>query len=340
MRTQLTVRTRRLTAVVSLLTALTTLHAQASYTNPVIPHDWPDPTVWRTADGRFYSMATGGRPLQTSTDLAHWTRTDVEPFDRATWDTLHTFGWHLWAPDVTTVGRQRIAYVTTYNSAEDASIVALRETSPGRFRYASVITRGRTTGILDTIDPEVVTDPRSGRVWMFFGSIGGIHRIELTADGLAPLPGTTYEHVAGLTSAQDPSREHVFEGSYLHRHGRYWYLFVSSGWYNNATYSLRVGRSKRLDGTFVDRDGRPMSEGHATFVLRSDEGDRFYGPGHCGEIFTDRRGHDYILYHAHDRQLEGGNPRPTFLQRIRWGRDGWPYVEGGKPAANGQTGRW
>lgn len=299
--------------------------------NPVWKGDWPDPTVWKSDDGYFYSMATGARTILRSSNLADWEDTHIAPFDSETWDKLHEYGWHLWAPDVTTVAGQRLAYVTTYNSAEDASILVLRETSLGRFQFANVITRGRDTKILDTIDPEVVVDKRTGKVWMFFGSIGGVHRIELTPDGMAIKENATYEHVAGLTSEQDGSRQKVFEGSYLYHHGKYWYLFVSAGWYNNESYRLLVGRSKHLDGVFKDANGRPMTEGNATEILHSDKGDRFIGPGHCGEIFQDKKGRSYMFYHCHDKEIENGNPRPMFLQQIRWDKKGWPYFDTDKP---------
>jgi len=302
-------------------------YAQVDGRNPVTPHDWADPTVWQAEDGYYYSMATGGGRLIRSKDLREWQRTDVSPFDEQTWTHLHQIGNHLWAPDVALVDGRRMAYVTLYRSAEDASIVALKEVTPGNFEYAATLTQGKATGILDTIDPEVVTDHKTGRVWLFFGSIGGIHRVELTKDGLAIKPGSKYEHVAGVTMKEDGSRMRVFEGSYLYRRKGYWYLFVSAGWYNNASYHLCVGRSRKLTGTFRDREGHDMRLGYATTILSSQEGDRFFGPGHCGEIITLPDGKDYITYHCHDREMDGGNPRPMMLQQISWDKDGWPYFE-------------
>jgi len=299
-------------------------HSQVNSHNPVTRHDWADPTVWQADDGYYYSMATGGRSLIRSTDLRLWQETDISPFNEETWKRLHQIGKHLWAPDVTSVGGQRIAYVTMYRSAEDASIVALKEVSPGHFEYTATLTQGKVTGILDTIDPEVVTDTRSGRVWLFFGSIGGVHRVELTKDGFALKDGAEYEHVAGLTMEQDGSRMRVFEGSYLYRRKGYWYLFVSAGWYNNASYHLCVGRSRRLTGTFRDKEGHDMRLGYATTILSSQEGDRFFGPGHCGEIISLPDGRDYITYHCHDREMGNGRPRPMMLQQITWDKDGWP----------------
>ena len=75
-----------------------------------------------------------------------------------------------------------------------------------------------------------------------------------------------------------------------------------------------------------------MKEGFATTVLRSDEGDRFYGPGHCGEIFKAKDGGEYIFYHCHVKGSRNPGSRPLFIDRILWDKEGWPYVEGGKPS--------
>ncbi len=302
-----------------------------SITNPVWPRDWPDPTVWQAEDGMYYSLATGGGRLLRSEDLRHWHMTDVFPIDRQSWEQIRSVAHHFWAPDVAVVGGKRLLYTTLYNSAEDSNIAVLKETEPGHFSYVRCITRGAETGIEDTIDPEVVTDPETGRVWMFFGSVGGIHRVELAQDGLSVKEGATYEHVAGRTIHENPSRSRVFEGSYLHHRDGWWYLFVSSGHYGDHTYQLLVGRSRSLTGEFLSRDGKPMLEGYATPVLHSDKGDRFYGPGHCGEIFQAEDGFDYIFYHCHDTHQRRQGSRPMMLSRIQWDAEGWPFVEGGKP---------
>ena len=78
-------------------------------------------------------------------------------------------------------------------------------------------------------------------------------------------------------------------------------------------------------------EGRPMKEGYATTVLHSDKGDRFYGPGHCGEIFKGKDKKEYIFYHCHVEGSRNPNSRPFFIAQIKWDKEGWPYVEGGKP---------
>lgn len=329
---------KTLAPLAALLLTATALSAKDNtYTNPVYPKDWPDPTVWQAADGKFYCLSTGQnarRPLLCSDDLVNWGFSDIVPLDRSIMKQFRSIGRHVWAPDVAMVNGRRMAYFTLYNSLKDASIVALREsTTPGKFEYVGVITRGKDTGIDDTIDPEVVTDPATGKVWLFFGSMGRIHRIELSEYGSQLAEGARYEAVAGVHGSKDPDRGRVFEGAYLHYRKGYWYMFVSSGHYWNETYQIKVGRSRTLDGEFTDREGRPMKEGYATTVIRSEKGDHFYGPGHNGEIFTDKKGHDWMLYHCHNKDVSP-NARPMMLQRILWDKKGWPYVKDGKPTVS------
>lgn len=300
-------------------------------TNPVWQRDWPDPTIWRGDDGRYHCLATNPRRSIVSDDLFHWEMSSVSPIDVGSWGTMQAVAERFWAPDVATVAGKRNLYLTLYNSAEDSKIGVLQEFAPGQFSYVGIITSSTETGIHDTIDPEVVTDPKTGKVWLFFGSVGGIHRVELTKDGLARKPKSRYVHVAGLKVQQCPDRSKVFEGSYLHRHGKYWYLFVSSGFFGDHTYQLKVGRAKSLTDDFLDRDGNRMAEGFATPVLHSDKGDRFYGPGHCGEIFKAGDGKEYIFYHCHVQGSRRPGSRPLFIAPIKWDKEGWPYVEGGKP---------
>jgi beta-xylosidase len=233
---------------------------------------------------------------------------------------------------VVKIGRKWMLYLTCYNSDRDCGIFAFSSDAPdGPFDFVSKITHSKDTGIKDTIDPEVVRD--GTQLWLFFGSVGRVHRIKLDKTGTAPAEGAEYELVAGMDIDTDPSRQTVFEGSYLHRHGSWWYLFVSSGHFGDGSYRIRVGRSSSLDGVFLDKSGSKMSEGYGTVILSSVSGDRFYGPGHNGEIFTDKTGQDYILYHCHDASSTVSGSRSTLLQRIYWDEDGWPFFKTGKPLA-------
>ena len=305
------------------------------YTNPVLNQDWPDPTVWE-ADGTYYTVATGVSTIFSSKDLVNWTDLKKAPLSPEAMEVAKSMGRMFWAPDVVKIGDTYMLYLTCYNADVDSRIVAFSSAAPdGPFEFVGKITDSKETGIKDTIDPEVVVDPATGKTWLFFGSVGKGHRVQLLDDGTAVAPGAEYVHVSGIDINDDSSRSRVFEGAYLHFHKGYWYLFVSSGHYGDGSYSIKVGRSRTLEGEFLDRDGRRMTDGYATVILSSPEGARFAGPGHNGEIFTDRKGNDFMLYHCHDLESGSKRARYMFLQQIFWDRQGWPYFKPGSPVHSG-----
>ena len=294
--------------------------------NPVWAWSFADPTTWRAPDGTWRAASTSRRILR-SRDFFHWEDSGKSLFSGAELRRIRTKWRNIWAPDVFRLGDEYLLYVSLNNSAEDGVIAVYSSRDPeGPFTGGRIVTCSRETGIHDTIDPEVVRDDRDGTLWLFFGSVGRMHRVRLSADGRSVAPGAKYEHVAGLKAdaALDPCRQKVFEGAYLHRRNGWWYLFASRGCYWNHTYAIVVGRARTLDGPFLDRAGRRMTDGFATTVLESREGDAFFGPGHNGEIAT-IGGRDYIPYHCH---VAGENPsaRPLFVSELVWDRHGWPRV--------------
>ena len=300
-----------------------------TFTNPVIAVDWPDPAVWNGGDGWHYSVATGLQTIRRSRDLIDWEDSRIDPLSPKARARLHQVSRNVWAPCVTKLCGRWVLYISLFVSDPDCRIAALSSDSPtGPFEFAAEVIDSRRDGVWNAIDPYVLAV--DGRVWMFFGSLAdGIHRIELTPDGLSVKAGANPVHVAGVRRPKDKMKR-AWEGSFLHFHGGWWYLFVSGGHYGDHTYYLTVGRSRSIDGEFSDRKGRPMTEGLAEPILSSGKGDFFYGPGHNGEIFTSADGRDYIFYHAHARNFKP-EQRPTLLQELLWDDESWPRFKDGRP---------
>ena len=73
------------------------------------------------------------------------------------------------------------------------------------------------------------------------------------------------------------------EASCLYKHDGYYYLFVNWGSCCrgvNSTYNIRVGRSRKVTGPYIDKDGVDMLKAGGTLLL-SNQGPLF-GPGHAG----------------------------------------------------------
>ena len=331
------------------------LHAEETkfFSNPIFAHDWADPDVWQGDDGNYYTFSTAGAKYSgglgkflCSEDMVRWDTIPDYVWTLETLAQLKKYGDNIWAPQVVKIKDQWLMYVSCYTSESKSAIAVLTldsETFPtgdgahGPWSFHSVLTQSSVSKINDTIDPFVVEDPETGKVWMFFGGVDKVYRVELASDGLSLAEeNPTYTHVAGLKYSEDHSREKVFEASSLYYHDGYWYLFVSAGLYSDYSYSLKVGRSETLTGDFVDKNGNSLKDGIATKILSTSKSSTdFWGPGHNGGIFKDIEGRTYMYYHCHAKDVPvtvaGYTPRALMLQQMFWGENGWPYFKGGKP---------
>lgn len=256
------------------------------------------------------------------------------------WSKAQTSSLLLDIPNFTSTGNDsfRCRYLHTWSG--DKEVKVLIDTETGYYLGKGTLKGSNLTVSVEEAFKNPVTsfswpDPT---IWyddsakcFFFGSIGKMHRVELTKDGTSVAPGAKYVHVAGVTSAENPARDKVFEGAYLYHREGYWYLFASGGRYADHSYKIVVGRSAFLEGAFFTKDGKAMTKGEGTVILSSDKGDEMFGPGHNGEIFTDDTGQDYMYFHCHDSSLPPNSNRYMFLQRIFWDSEGWPYFEEPKP---------
>lgn len=121
------------------------------------------------------------------------------------------------------------------------------------------------------------------------------------------------------------------EASYLYRKGSEYYLFVNYYWCcrgSDSTYEIRMGRSKAgAAGPFVDREGREMSVGGDTPLVKSTKsrtGVKLAGPGHAGIVYdavSDSYGFTFD-YQGIGSDIEFA---PQFRE-MTWDADGWPKV--------------
>jgi arabinan endo-1,5-alpha-L-arabinosidase len=113
------------------------------------------------------------------------------------------------------------------------------------------------------------------------------------------------------------------EAPFIVRYEARWYLFVSFDQCCqgiDSTYNVRVGRSDKLTGPYVDRDGVLLTEGGGTHILSAY--DQWKGPGHNG-IFIEEDVY-WMVYHAYDAK-QIGIPKLR-LESIAWDADGWPVL--------------
>ena len=309
------------------------LLAQNKYTNPVFDQNTPDPSVVQAPDGAFYAYGTGGT-CRKSYDLVHWEDMGIA-LKRPTWNDSvrtdkngkqHPMRFSLWALDVSRVGKKYLVhYASAYWGNETRTGLGVAEgTSPTEFTDCGKMFCSTEIGVQNSIDPCYVKD--KGKKYLIWGSFRRLYMGRLTKDGKRIKNPSHLTQVTGT----------AFEGAMVYKRKGYYYLFASVGTCcegAKSTYHTVVGRSKKLAGPYVDRQGGRMLDNHYETVIKGN--DRWKGPGHNSEIITDKKGDTWLLYHAYDAQ-DPEKGRVMLLDKLLWDEEGWPYVEGGTPSTTPQ----
>ena len=295
---------------------------QGEYYNPVMNCNLPDPTIIRGDDGCFYLYATESIrnvPILRSRNLVDWELIGTA-FTDATRPTFEPKG-RVWAPDINRIGDKYVLYysMSRWGGEWTCGIgVAVADRPEGPFEDRGKLFRSNEIGIQNCIDPFYIED--GGKKYLFWGSFHGLYGAELAADGLSLDPDAKPVQIAG----------DAYEATYIHKRGRYYYLFASTGRCCEglkSTYETVVGRSENLFGPYADRQGRPMLENNHEILIHANT--EFVGPGHNSGIVTDDKGCDWILYHAVSRADPRG--RVLMTDRVDWVGD-WPHVDGSSPS--------
>jgi arabinan endo-1,5-alpha-L-arabinosidase len=291
-----------------------------------------DPAVIQS-DGVFTLFSTGpGIPIRRSSDLIHWKR-DGRVFEaNPAWISREVPGASsLWAPDIAFFhGRYHLYYsASTFGSNRSAIGLATSPTlDPTRHDYAwldrGFVVRSHPDDDFNAIDPNVVVDAE-GVPWLAFGSFwNGIQLVRLDPD--SGLPAETPPSLIRLAARPDP---HAIEAPFLVRHDNSYFLFVSFDFCCKgvkSTYHVVVGRSDHVQGPYLDRAGRPMTEGGGTLVLEGSG--RVRGPGHNAVLHDGD--HDWFVHHFYDAEAQG--TATLQIRPLLWdSKDGFPRV--GEPLA-------
>ncbi|WP_404477738.1 arabinan endo-1,5-alpha-L-arabinosidase [Novosphingobium sp. BL-52-GroH] len=309
-------------------TASATLNAQL--TGDLTVHD---PVIIREGD-TYYVFSTVGKyvGIKTSKDLKAWTDAGSVFAEIPAWARQAVPGTEgIWAPDISFVdGEYRLYYsVSTFGSNRSAIGLATSPTlgAKAKWKDQGLVVMSTKDDDFNAIDPNFVVDAQ-GRQWLALGSFwSGLKLFPLDPKTGKVAPGTEpYSIARRLAPAGGPA---PVEAPFIIAHGDWYYLLASYDYCCkgvNSTYYTVVGRSKKVTGPYLGKDGSDMMQGGGTIFLRADlqEQQRFRGPGHAG-AFTDRDGTTYVVYHAYDKQADGA-PKLR-IAPVRWDADGWPAAE-------------
>ncbi|WP_437728507.1 glycoside hydrolase family 43 protein [Sorangium sp. So ce861] len=262
----------------------------AAYANPVIPGDFPDPSVIRV--GRVYwATATSSEwgapfPLLRSTDLVNWERVGAVLPELPSWATGS-----LWAPEISEDGGRYHVFYTARKRGGPLCVASASAAAPG----GPYTDRGPLTCMdAGSIDGFHIRDERGARhlVWKEDGNSVGrptpLWAQELSEDGAALL-GAPF----ALFQNDAPWEADLVEGPYLLRHeGRFYAFYSGAGCCGRAcSYALGVARAARLRGPWEKHPANPILTGNDVWKC----------PGH-GSVVDDGGGRFFLLYHAYSAE--------------------------------------
>ena len=294
----------------------------AEITRPVRFHDPSTPIQ----QGQIWWIFSTGNGISTrySTDLKKWTEGAPVFSTFPAWhrEVVADQKGHLWAPDIIRRGDRYLLYYSVSGWGKNVSAIGLATNvtlNPKDPHFAwkdeGIVIRSNHDDPFNAIDPQIFADD-DGSLWMVFGSFWkGIHLIEL-------------DPKTGLRSSSNPQARQIawsesIEAPALLKHKGYYYAFVNWGLCCrgiNSTYEIRVGRSRKIGGPYLDANGQEMAKGGGTLFMKTD-GDRI-GPGHASFIGNGRASR--IFFHYYDKSRNGFATLGNLP--LEWTNDGWPKL--------------
>ncbi len=282
-----------------------------------------DPSrVVKGQDGNYIYFCTGPlMPMRYSKDFVHWQGKNGVMTDIPQWAHEHVpkgNKW-IWAPDIIfdkAIKKWVVFFSYSTFGSRRSAIGTL--TSPdlkidSTWTDAGMVIASDESSNYNCIDACPIYDEK-GALWMTFGSWN-------TGIKLVQLDPKTLKANSELFSLAGSDQTDM-EASFLWHKGDYYYLFFNRGFCCrgvNSTYKILMGRSKKITGPYLDREGKDCFGKDGGSLVLETNGD-FIGPGQTG-ITADGK---TFTFHYYNKQENGA---PTFGHaQIKMDQDGWPVV--------------
>ena len=300
-----------LTAVVVLAAAIPALLSQVAPGSPRALNGEPyihDPSTIIFCEGKYYTFGTGGGGL-ISEDGWTWHGGAQRPGGGV-------------APDVIRIGdRYYMAYARggggmSGGHASNVYVMWTRTLDPKSpdfgFKDETVVASSDGIEDCDAIDPSFLLDPTTGCLWLTYGTYFGFIR-------LVELDPKTGRRIAGnqaLNIGIDMEATDL-----IYRDGWYYLLGTHGTCCDgaNSTYNIRVARSRKVTGPYVDNVGIDALKGGGKLVVAASG--QFVGPGHFGRMDLGDGVEKFSCHYEAD--LHRGGRSVLDIRPLLW-KDGWP----------------
>jgi arabinan endo-1,5-alpha-L-arabinosidase len=311
---------------------LPALHHAQAYQTSIPVHD---PVMIRQ-DSVYYLFCTGrGVSMWSSKDMKNWKR-EKPVFDTLPWavQTIKGFRNHIWAPDISYHDGLYYLYYSVSAFGKNTSCIGvatnktLHTESPDYkwTDHGKVIQSVPGRDMWNAIDPNLVKDDK-GQPWLVFGSFwNGMKLVKLSKDLKSVAQPEQWYTVASRPRnyilPDSVAGDAAIEAPFIFKKDHYYYLFVSFDYCcrgEKSNYKMVVGRSEKVEGPYIDRDGVPMNTGGGSLVLEGDT--NWNGVGHNAVAGFD--GVDYLIFHGYDANDKGRSK--LRIEKISW-VNGWPSV--------------
>ena len=282
------------------------------------------------------NLPFGNIQVRKSKDLVHWEFAGWAfpeiPAEAKNWVLDNSGGrgaTNIWAPYILRYNDKYRLYYSVSAFGRQTSYIGLAESdSPeGPWTQKGCVVKTKTGDNMNAIDPSIVVNPETGEHWMHYGSyFGGLYCVKLNPEtGLTMHEGDQGHLIARRFNGRKNNIE-APEVIYNPELKKY-YLFVS---YDPlmTTYNIRVGRSDKPEGPFLDFNGKDMREEEdnlpiLTYPYQFKGHKGWAGTGH-NSIFQDKSGAYYLASQA--RLSPENHLMDLHVRRVFWTKDGWPVL--------------
>lgn len=266
-----------------------------------------DPSTIISCEGKYYTFGTGGSSLISD--------------DGWTWRQGPRLPRRGLAPDVIHIGDKYFLYIASNSGVTKADINLLTNktldpASPDyKWEEGGVVASSDGVEDCNAIDPGVLLDPTTKRLWLTYGSyFGYIRLVELDPKTGKRLNPNLKSYNIAINS----------EASVMIFHEGWYYLLVTHGSCcrgADSGYNIRVGRARKVTGPFIDNIGVDMIRGGGKLFATS--AGRVIGPGHFGLLDLGDGVQRFSLHYEAD--LDRGGASVLDIRPLQW-KDGWPIA--------------